>query len=314
MNELALSISHLRKTYSTGLKALDDVSFSVPQGDFFALLGPNGAGKSTIIGIISTLINKDSGTVKVLGNDLDSDPLALKRCIGVVPQEFNFSVFDKVEDIIINQAGFYGVPYKRAKQNAIYFLKNLDLWDKRHTQAIKLSGGMKRRLMIARGMIHEPRLLLLDEPTAGVDVEMRRLTWAFLQKINQQGVTIILTTHYLEEAEALCRNMAIIDKGNIKAQGSMNDLLKTQSRQTYLIECNAEQFVLPSLDGYTLSWHPGQNVIEVSMHGGAQLNPVLTAIAQANIDILSVRPSSSRLEQFFMDLVRSKESVDAPRG
>jgi ABC-2 type transport system ATP-binding protein len=304
----ALSVTHLRKTYNSGLEALKDVSFEVADGDFFALLGPNGAGKSTTIGIISTLVKKTQGQVTVFGHDLDSDPMALKRCIGVVPQEFNFSIFDKVIDIIVNQAGYYGVPYKRAKENATYFLKQLDLWDKRNTPAGKLSGGMKRRLMIARGMVHEPRLLLLDEPTAGVDVEMRRLTWDFLRAMNRQGVTIILTTHYLEEAEALCKHTAIIDKGLIRVKGDIQELLKHQSRQTYIIECNAESFRLPTVPGYDIVWQPEAGIIEVNCPGNAPLNPVLAAVAEQNVKILGVRPSASRLEQFFLDLVKSRES------
>ncbi|MAZ45041.1 MAG: ABC transporter [Legionellales bacterium] len=306
MSKLALSIDSLNKTYDKSFKALSDVSFSVEEGDFFALLGPNGAGKSTTIGILSTLVKKDSGSVIVSGLDLDKDPLAVKRNIGVVPQEFNFPIFDKVEDIVINQAGYYGVPYRRAKENAMYFLKNLDLWDKRHVQAGKLSGGMKRRLMIARGMIHEPKLLLLDEPTAGVDVEMRRTTWSFLRKMNEHGVTIILTTHYLEEAEALCRNLAVIDKGKIKATGEMQALLRQQQNKTFIIECTEPVTNLPEVPGYDLTLN-GSNIIQVTCGGDAQLNPILTALAQANADIQAVRPSTNRLEQFFLDLVGSKE-------
>ena len=310
MDTKALAISHLVKRYNKGPQALKGIDLSVSHGDFFALLGPNGAGKSTTISIISTLTHKTEGRVQVYGHDLDVDPLAVKKCIGVVPQEFNFSIFDTVENIVINQAGYYGIPYKQAKLSAAYFLKKLDLWDKRHTQAMKLSGGMKRRLMIARGMVHEPKLLLLDEPTAGVDVEMRRLTWDFLRSINEKGVTIILTTHYLEEAEALCRHTAIIDEGIIKATGSISELVNKMEQKSFVIECAKLDFELPVLDGYSLTADVKTDTLNVTCHGPTHLTPILMALGERKADILAVRPQSNRLEDYFLNMVKSREPSD----
>ncbi len=230
---LALSIKQLRKSYANGFEALKGVDLEVAEGDFFALLGPNGAGKSTTIGILSTLVTKSSGSVQVFGHDLDTDPLALKRCIGLVPQEFNFNQFETAQNILTTQAGYYGIKLKDARMRAEELLKQLGLWDKRDVASRMLSGGMKRRLMIARALMHRPRLLILDEPTAGVDIELRRSMWEYLTELNEQGTTIILTTHYLEEAEQLCRNIAIIDHGCIVENTSMRALLGQLSKETF---------------------------------------------------------------------------------
>lgn len=246
----ALSIRQLTKTYGNGFQALKGIDLDVAEGDFFALLGPNGAGKSTTIGILSTLVNKTSGSVSVFGHDLDKDPAGLKRCLGVVPQEFNFNQFEKVFDIVVTQAGYYGIPAKIAKERAERYLTQLGLWDKRNEASRMLSGGMKRRLMIARALVHQPRLLILDEPTAGVDIELRRSMWSFLTELNQEGISIILTTHYLEEAEQLCRNIAIIDHGEIVQNTSMRDLLMTLHSETFLLDLKNVQALPPTLDGY----------------------------------------------------------------
>jgi ABC-2 type transport system ATP-binding protein len=238
MSTRALSIENLCKTYAGGHVALDDIHLEVEQGDFFALLGPNGAGKSTAIGIISSLVNKSSGTVRVMGHDLDADPVSVKEQIGLVPQEFNFNQFEPVGEIVVNQAGFYGIPRKEAMQRAKKYLTQLDLWGKRDVESRSLSGGMKRRLMIARALVHEPRLLILDEPTAGVDIEIRRSMWDFLRGINAEGTTIILTTHYLEEAENLCRNIAIINCGRIVEKSGMSSLLRRLHAQSFVLTSN----------------------------------------------------------------------------
>ncbi|HBG52369.1 MAG TPA: ABC transporter, partial [Gammaproteobacteria bacterium] len=248
----ALVIEHLTKTYANGVQALRDVSLTVAAGDFFALLGPNGAGKSTLIGILSALVNKTSGRVCVFGHDSDRDLEAVKRCLGVVPQEFNCNGFETVFHVLLNQAGYYGVPRPVAERNAAHYLKELGLWDKRHAVVRSLSGGMKRRLMIARALVHEPRLLILDEPTAGVDIELRRGMWTFLQELNAQGVTIILTTHYLEEAEQLCRNIAIIDQGRIIAHTAMHALLARLGTETLVLTLAEPVHVLPASGDFPL--------------------------------------------------------------
>ena len=247
----ALTIQNLHKQYAGGVTALKGIDLEVDSGDFFALLGPNGAGKSTIIGIISSLVNKTQGKVAVFGHDIDSDLESLKSCIGLVPQEFNFSVFEKVINIVTNQGGYYGLERELALRRAEKYLRRLELWDKRDGVARTLSGGMKRRLMIARALVHEPKLLILDEPTAGVDIEIRRSMWTFLRDINQQGTTIILTTHYLEEAENLCRNIAIIDQGLIIEDTSMKRLLSQLHIETFLLDTREEIVDVPELDGYT---------------------------------------------------------------
>ena len=263
----ALEISKLSKIYEGGHQALNEISFSVEQGDFFALLGPNGAGKSTILGIVSSLVNKTAGQVNIFGYDLDKDLVKAKTCLGVVPQEFNFNQFEKVGDILITQAGYYGIPANVAKEKCDYYLKKLGLWDKRDVPSRMLSGGMKRRLMIARALVHEPKLLILDEPTAGVDIELRRSMWEFLKEINEQGTTIILTTHYLEEAEALCRNIAIINQGSILENTSKKLLLQSMSIETFILELDQVVDTLPVIEGFDVRLNE-EGGLEVDINKG----------------------------------------------
>lgn len=297
----ALEITGLRKVYAGGVEALKGIDLTVEQGDFYALLGPNGAGKSTTIGIISSLVNKTSGSVKIFGCDIDTDLEAAKSHIGLVPQEFNFNQFEKVEQVVINQAGLYGVDRKEAKVRAERYLKQLDLWDKRNTTSRNLSGGMKRRLMIARALMHEPQLLILDEPTAGVDIEIRRAMWDFLKHINEQGVTIILTTHYLEEAELLCRHIGIIDKGRLVENTSMKGLLGKLTVETFILDLAADgrepflsDFNWQLLDSHTLE-------VEVKKDQG--LNHVFAQLNDQGVRVLSMRNKSNRLEELFVSLV-----------
>lgn len=298
----ALSISGLRKVYTNGFEALKGVSFTVKQGDFFALLGPNGAGKSTTLGIVSSLVNKSAGEVAIFGFDLDQQRAQAKRCLGVVPQEFNFGVFEKVQDIVTTQAGFYGIAAEQALQKSEYYLRKLGLWDKRHVQARMLSGGMKRRLMIARALVHEPKLLILDEPTAGVDIELRHSMWAFLQEINAAGTTIILTTHYLEEAESLCRNIAIIDHGKIVQNSSMRALLQQLNTETFLLDVTAELTTAPLIEGYQVSLHDS-STLQVVVKKQTGLNSLFEQLGQRGIHISSMRNAANRLEALFVDLV-----------
>lgn len=284
------------------MRALKGVDLEVAQGDFFALLGPNGAGKSTTIGILSSLVNKSAGQVSIFGHDLDTDLMAAKRCIGVVPQEFNFSQFEKVYDILINQAGYYGIPAAQARERAEHFLRRLSLWDKRNVATRMLSGGMKRRLMIARALIHEPRLLILDEPTAGVDIEIRRSMWQFLEEINAQGVTIILTTHYLEEAEQLCRNIAIIDGGRIIHNTSMRSLLKKLQVETFLLDCRDVLDQAPELVDYPCEL-VDEHTLEVHVDREHGLTRLFAELASQGIEVLSMRNKSNRLEELFLRLV-----------
>jgi ABC-2 type transport system ATP-binding protein len=298
----ALDIKDLRKIYDNGFEALKGIDLTVQAGDFFALLGPNGAGKSTTLGIVSSLVNKSSGSVQVFGHDLDTDRMGVKRALGVVPQEFNFNHFEKVCDIVLQQAGYYGLRPKVAKERVERYLKKLDLWDKRDTPARMLSGGMKRRLMIARALIHEPKLLILDEPTAGVDIELRRTMWEFLQDINKQGTTIILTTHYLEEAESLCRNIAIINQGEIAANTSAKDLLKQLSQTTFVIDVKQHK-PLPSdspFDYRVVDDHS----LELDIESDETLNEAFAELAQHGIEVLSIRPKTNRLEEVFVGMVR----------
>jgi len=298
----ALSIRQLTKTYGNGFQALHGIDLDVAEGDFFALLGPNGAGKSTTIGILSTLVTKTSGTVNVFGHDLDKQPSALKRCLGVVPQEFNFNQFEKVFDIVVTQAGYYGIPARIAKQRAEQYLNQLGLWDKRNVPSRELSGGMKRRLMIARALVHQPRLLILDEPTAGVDIELRRSMWSFLTELNQQGITIILTTHYLEEAEQLCRNIGIIDHGRIVENTSMRELLKKLHVETFLLDLKESLLVPPQLIGYPahlLDHH----TLEVQVDKDQGITELFRQLALQNIEVLSLRNKTNRLEELFVSLV-----------
>ncbi|MBU2114899.1 MAG: ABC transporter ATP-binding protein [Gammaproteobacteria bacterium] len=300
---LALDIKGLHKVYKSGTVALSGIDLQVKQGDFFALLGPNGAGKSTTIGIISSLVNKSSGSVKVFDYDLDTQLEAAKSQLGLVPQEFNFNQFETVLQIVVNQAGYYGVPKKLALERAEKYLGQLGLWEKRHARSRELSGGMKRRLMIARALMHEPKLLILDEPTAGVDIELRRSMWEFLRKINQQGVTIILTTHYLEEAESLCRNIAIIDKGLIIENTSMKALLAKLTRETFVLDLASDPTAV-SLEGINWRALDGHS-IEVDVEKAQGLNAIFAQLSAQDIKVLSMRNKANRLEELFVSLVEN---------
>ncbi|XEI32384.1 ABC transporter ATP-binding protein [Aeromonas veronii] len=297
----ALQISGLKKTYQGGVEALKGIDLTVKQGDFFALLGPNGAGKSTTIGVISSLVNKSAGKVKVFGYDIDSDLEQAKAQLGLVPQEFNFSQFEKVIQIVTHQAGFYGVPKAEAKIRAEKYLRQLDLWEKRDMPARTLSGGMKRRLMIARALMHEPKLLILDEPTAGVDIEIRRSMWTFLKDLNEQGVTIILTTHYLEEAEMLCRNIGIIDKGRLIENTSMKNLLGKLGRETFLLDLAPGSAVpeVPEFNGRM----PDERTLEVDLDKSQSLNSLFEQLSNQQVQVVSMRNKANRLEELFVNLV-----------
>ena len=299
----ALDINDLKKVYKGGVQALRGLNLEVDEGDFFALLGPNGAGKSTTIGIISSLVNATEGEVKVFGYDLDTQKEQAKSCIGLVPQEFNFNQFETVLQIVLNQAGYYGVPRSIAKERAEKYLKQLDLWEKRNMAARTLSGGMKRRLMIARALMHEPKLLILDEPTAGVDIEIRRSMWDFLKTINEQGITIILTTHYLEEAEMLCRNIAIIDKGIIVENTSMKSLLSKLTLETFILDLG-EYATKPEITGYQTRFID-DTTLEVDVEKSEGLNPVFSQLTEQGVPVLSMRNKSNRLEELFVTLVES---------
>ncbi|MGL4936632.1 ABC transporter ATP-binding protein, partial [Shewanella sp.] len=286
------------------------ISLTVEQGDFFALLGPNGAGKSTTIGIISSLVQKTAGSVKVFDFDIDKQLEEAKLCIGLVPQEFNFNQFETVLQIVVNQAGYYGVPKAVALERAQKYLTQLDLWDKRNSQSRTLSGGMKRRLMIVRALMHEPKLLILDEPTAGVDIELRRSMWEFLKQINQQGVTIILTTHYLEEAEMLCRNIGIIDKGVLVECTSMKALLSKLNLETFILDLRHDISVAPTLDGMVCRL-TDPHTLEVDVAKEHNLNDVFTQLTAANVEVLSMRNKSNRLEELFVELVKKTQGAKA---
>lgn len=302
----ALDISGLRKTYKGGVQALKGVDLTVDEGDFFALLGPNGAGKSTTIGIISSLVNQTEGKVSVFGYDLHAQKEAAKSCIGLVPQEFNFNQFETVLQIVLNQAGYYGVPRSVAKERAKKYLAQLDLWEKRDARARELSGGMKRRLMIARALMHEPKLLILDEPTAGVDIEIRRSMWTFLKEINEQGITIILTTHYLEEAEMLCRNIAIINKGTIVENTTMKALLAKLNIETFVLDIT-ETATAPTLKGFEYRLLDN-HTLEVDVEKSEGLNPVFSQLSEQGIQVMSMRNKSNRLEELFVRLVESSKA------
>lgn len=306
----ALVLEGLKKTYKGGVEAVKGISLTVNQGDFFALLGPNGAGKSTTIGIISSLVQKSSGTVKVFDYDIDKQLEHAKLCIGLVPQEFNFNQFETVLQIVVNQAGYYGVPKPVALERAKKYLSQLDLWEKRNSPSRELSGGMKRRLMIARALMHEPNLLILDEPTAGVDIELRRSMWEFLKQINQQGVTIILTTHYLEEAEMLCRNIGIIDKGILVECTSMKALLSKLNMETFILDLRRDTATAPVLDGMTCRL-TDPHTLEVDVVKEHNLNDVFSQLSAANIEVLSMRNKSNRLEELFVELVKKTQGVSA---
>lgn len=298
----ALSIRNLQKTYANGVEALKGIDLDVAEGDFFALLGPNGAGKSTAIGIVCSLVNKTAGSVQVFGHDLDRDPEAVKSSIGLVPQEFNFNQFEPLEEIVANQAGYYGVARDEAFKRSEECLRQLDLWDKRGTMARELSGGMKRRLMIARALAHKPRLLILDEPTAGVDIEIRRSMWSLMREINQDGTSIILTTHYLEEAERLCRNIAIIDHGGIIENTSMRTLLSKLSSETFELNLSEPLTGLSQLGDYRLDY-VDECTLEVEVLKEQSINGLFEILSQNGIEVLSLRSKENRLEQLFIDLV-----------
>ena len=299
----ALEISALKKNYKGGFQALKGIDLTVKQGDFFALLGPNGAGKSTTIGVITSLVNKTSGRVKVFGHDIDNELEAAKSFLGLVPQEFNFNQFESLLKILVNQAGYYGVERSIAHQRAEKYLKQLDLWDKRNDAGRMLSGGMKRRLMIARALMHEPQVLILDEPTAGVDIELRRSMWDFLRELNSQGITIILTTHYLEEAEMLCRNIAIIDSGIIVENTDMKSLLSKLDVETIILDL-AKNSAMPQLEHY-VSRLIDDHTLEVDVKKSQAINDVFMQLSAQNIDVLSMRNKSNRLEELFVSLVGS---------
>jgi len=297
----ALEIQNLKKTYQNGVEALKGIDLSIEQGDFFALLGPNGAGKSTTIGIITSLVTKTSGSVKVFGYDLDKKSQWVKSCIGLVPQEMNLSVFEKALQILIKQAGYYGIPRTLARERSEKHLKALGLWDKRDQPVRFLSGGQKRRLMIARALIHEPPLLILDEPTAGVDIELRRLVWNFMQDLNQEGTTIILTTHYLEEAESLCKNIAIIDQGQLVESGSMSALLQRLHVETFILYMAKPLYAVPHL-GEIPCRLVEPETLEVDIHRGQTLNQIFITLKEQGINILSMRNKVNRLEEIFLNL------------
>jgi len=298
----ALELRSLKKTYDNGFEALKGIDMVVEEGDFFALLGPNGAGKSTTIGIITSLVNKSGGSVKVFGADLDRESMRVKRYLGLVPQEFNFNMFEPVEEVVTNQAGYYGVEPKLARQRAEESLKKLGLWEKRRTIARALSGGMKRRLMIARALVHDPKLLILDEPTAGVDIELRRSMWQYLREINRRGTTIILTTHYLEEAEQLCRNVAIIDRGEIIKHTSIKALINTLDKETMILDLKQPLASPLEVSGYPIH-ATDDHTIEVEVRREQGLNLLFAELNRLGIEVLSMRNKANRLEELFLDLV-----------
>jgi ABC-2 type transport system ATP-binding protein len=301
---LALSIRSLTKTYKNGVHALRGVDLDVEEGDFFALLGPNGAGKTTLIGIVTSLVNKSGGSASVFGFDIDKQLERAKSCIGVVPQELNFNQFESPMTIVVNQAGFYGIERHEARSRAERYLKQLQLWDKRNSAARGLSGGMKRRLMIARALMHEPRLLILDEPTAGVDIEIRRTMWDFLRDINARGTTIILTTHYLEEAESLCRNIAIIDKGGIVERDRMSNLLRRLNTQTFVLNTRQPLAALPPIPGFD-GRLVDEHTFEADIDKEQNLNDLFRQLTGQGVEIVSMRNKVNRLEEIFMRLVES---------
>jgi ABC-2 type transport system ATP-binding protein len=301
----ALSLRQLAKTYRNGVQALQGIDLDVEQGDFFALLGPNGAGKTTAIGIVASLVTKTSGSALVFGHDIDTDLESAKACIGLVPQEINFNQFEKVSTILVNQAGFYGIPRSLARERMEVWLRRLQLWDKRDAVSRTLSGGMKRRLMIARALIHEPRLLILDEPTAGVDIEVRRSMWDFLRQLNDDGTTIILTTHYLEEAENLCRHIAIIDHGRIIEHDTMATVLRKLHSETFVLNFRHPLAELPSLPGYSMKL-TADGSIEVEVTKQQNLNAIFAALSVCGAEVVSMRNKANRLEELFMRLVEGR--------
>lgn len=308
MTAPALMLRGLRKTYTNGFNALRGIDLDVAEGEFFALLGPNGAGKSTTIGIVCSLVRKSDGKVQVFDQDLDRNPGAVKSYIGLVPQEFNFNQFEPVIEIVVNQAGYYGIPRPLAQQRAETYLRQLGLWEKRRAMARELSGGMKRRLMIARALVHEPKLLILDEPTAGVDIEIRRSMWDFLREINQQGTTIILTTHYLEEAEHLCRHIAIIDRGEIIENTRMQTLLGRLNLETFVLNLRQPLIGTPEIPGYPLR-RLDDLTLEVDVTQEQGINMLFQQLSARGIEISSLRNKTNRLEELFMRLVDKNEAA-----
>jgi ABC-2 type transport system ATP-binding protein len=301
----ALSVRGLTKTYKNGVHALKGIDLDVEEGDFFAMLGPNGAGKTTLIGVVTSLVTKSAGTVQVFGHDIDTALERAKSCIGIVPQEMNFNMFESPETIVVNQAGFYGIERELARERAEKYLKQLALWEKRKSMARSLSGGMKRRLMIARALMHEPKLLILDEPTAGVDIEIRRSMWDFLRQINEQGTTIILTTHYLEEAESLCRNIAIIDGGRIIERDRMSNLLRKLQTENFLLSLTQPVDQVPQLDGYRVQL-VDDHTLDVEVSKGQALNDIFARLSAQGIQVQSMRNKVNRLEEMFMRLVETR--------
>ena len=312
----ALAIRDLTKTYKNGFSALKGINLTVDEGDFYALLGPNGAGKSTTISIISSLTRKTSGDVKIFGYDIDREPSQAKQCLGIVPQEFNFGMFEKVFDILVTQAGYYGIPKKIAEQRAEKYLNQLGLWEKRDVQSRLLSGGMKRRLMIARAMIHEPRLLILDEPTAGVDIELRRSMWDFLQQINNEGTSIILTTHYLEEAEMLCRRIAIIDQGLIKKDTDMKSLLSTLAVETFVFDVREPLEQIPDLQlsGLNRIQLTDPLTLEITLEKSQSINVIFQQLSALGIEVVSMRNKTNRLEELFIGMVEKNLTAGLATG
>ena len=305
----ALEITQLYKRYDNGFLAVKGIDLAVKQGDFFALLGANGAGKSTTIGIVASLVNKTSGSVKVYGHDLDADPEGVKRCIGLVPQEFNFNQFENVFDIVVSQAGYYGIPRKKALERAEVCLKQLELWDKRDEAARELSGGMKRRLMIARALVHEPKLLILDEPTAGVDIEIRRSMWRFFKKINAAGTTIILTTHYLEEAENLCKHIAIINKGEVVENMDMKGLLDKADEEVFVLSLEFPVKEIPVIAGSRIEGLD-ETTWQVNVRKEFGIHAFFDELSRLSIKVTGIRNESNRLEQLFVKLLANKEAAD----
>jgi len=303
----ALSVNHLKKIYPNGLVALKGIQLNVAKGDFFALLGPNGAGKSTTIGILCSLVNKTEGTVSVFGHDIDTQLEAAKSCIGVVPQELNFNPFEKVFQVLVNQAGYYGIPRQIAEPRAEYYLKKMGLWEKHNHTILRLSGGMKRRLMIARSLMNEPQLLILDEPTAGVDIELRHTLWAFLTELNQKGTTIILTTHYLEEAEHLCKNLAIIDHGEIIEHGEMKSLINRLHIQTLILDLVHPIDTLPVLNHFTARLIDN-TTLEIELNKDQSLNDLFNILNEHHLQIKSMRNKTNRLEELFVRLINNRAS------
>lgn len=298
----ALSVQQLTKTYANGLTALKNVDLEVQEGDFFALLGQNGAGKSTFIGIVSSLINKTQGKVSIYGYDLDTHCAQAKALIGVVPQEINFSMFDNIYLTLLYQAGYYGIPIREAKKKADKYLQAMGLWDKRNQPAVRLSGGMKRRLMIARAMMGDPKLLILDEPTAGVDIELRHTLWRFLEEINQEGTTIILTTHYLEEAEQLCKNIAIIDHGEIIENATTKSLINRLNRHTIILDFEETLFEAPAINSFNTRF-VDSNTIELDICRGQSLNDAFAGLSKHGLKVVSMRNKTNRLEELFINLI-----------